>query len=67
MLRWEQTVLVEKSGVSIATIKRLEGMIGVISANRVTIQAIVRALEDAGIELISENGGGPGVRLKKQD
>jgi hypothetical protein len=29
------------------------------------IAAIKRALEAAGIEFIDENGGGPGVRLKK--
>jgi DNA-binding transcriptional regulator YiaG len=29
------------------------------------IYAIRRALESAGIEFIDENGGGPGVRLKK--
>lgn len=29
-----------------------------------TIDAIREALEAAGIELIAENGGGPGVRLK---
>jgi hypothetical protein len=27
--------------------------------------AIRRALENAGVELIEENGGGPGVRLKR--
>ena len=63
-LRWDQADLTEKSGVSLATIKRLEKMIGVVSANLVTIQAVIRAFEDAGIEFISENGGGPGVRLR---
>jgi hypothetical protein len=29
------------------------------------IKAMRRALESAGIEFIGENGGGPGVRLKK--
>jgi hypothetical protein len=29
------------------------------------VNAIRRALEAAGIEFIDENGGGPGVRLKK--
>jgi len=29
------------------------------------IDAMRRALESAGIEFIGENGGGPGVRLKK--
>jgi hypothetical protein len=28
--------------------------------------AVRRALESAGVEFIDENGGGPGVRLKKQ-
>jgi len=30
-----------------------------------TLTDIRRALEDAGIVFIDENGGGPGVRLKK--
>ena len=32
-------------------------------ANDLTIR---RALENAGIEFIDENGGGPGVRLRKR-
>lgn len=31
-----------------------------------TIDALQRALEVAGIEFIDENGGGPGVRLRKR-
>jgi transcriptional regulator with XRE-family HTH domain len=31
-----------------------------------TIDALQRALEAAGIKLIDENGGGPGVRLAKR-
>jgi transcriptional regulator with XRE-family HTH domain len=31
-----------------------------------TIDALQRALEAAGIKLIDENGGGPGVRLRKR-
>ncbi|MBF0561743.1 MAG: helix-turn-helix domain-containing protein [Alphaproteobacteria bacterium] len=30
-----------------------------------TMQAIRAALEAAGVEFIAENGGGPGVRLRK--
>lgn len=30
-----------------------------------TIEALQRALESAGVEFIEENGGGPGVRLRK--
>jgi transcriptional regulator with XRE-family HTH domain len=31
-----------------------------------TVDALQRALEAAGINLIDENGGGPGVRLRKR-
>ena len=31
-----------------------------------TVDALQRALEAAGIKLIDENGGGPGVRLAKR-
>ena len=65
MLRWEQKTLVEKSGISLATLKRLEAQDGVIDANRPTLQAVMSALEAAGVEFIAENGGGAGVRLKK--
>jgi hypothetical protein len=34
-------------------------------ANSSTLAALRRALEDARIEFIPENGGGSGVRLKK--
>ena len=72
LLRWDQKDLVEASGVSIATIKRLETMEGLISANRVTIEAILRAFVHAGIDFIAENEGsepvgGPGVRLATQE
>jgi transcriptional regulator with XRE-family HTH domain len=31
-----------------------------------TIEALQRTLEVAGVEFIDENGGGPGVRLRKR-
>ena len=65
MLRWEQKDLVRASGVSEPTIVRLEKMHGMVSGQVATIQAIKAAFESAGVEFISENGGGPGLRLKK--
>ena len=32
-----------------------------------TVEAIQRTLEAAGVEFIQENGGGPGVRLRKPE
>ena len=64
MLRWDQADLTEKSGVSLATIKRLEKMEGVVKGNRVTIEAIARAFTDAGVGFINDDDS-IGVKLKK--
>jgi hypothetical protein len=32
---------------------------------RSTLDVVRRAFEEAGVEFIDENGGGPGVRLRK--
>jgi hypothetical protein len=62
LLRWEQRDLAEASGISLATIKRLEVAPGTLAAHSSTVIALRRALESAGIEFT--NGGGLGVRLK---
>ena len=66
LLQWDQKTLAAESKVSIATIKRLEPSTGPLKANQVTVEALRRALEAAGVEFISENGGGPGVRLTRR-
>ncbi|MER9670108.1 transcriptional regulator [Mesorhizobium sp. M0203] len=65
LLQWDQKALAAKSKVSVATIKRLEPIAGMLKANQVTIEALKRALETGGVEFIPENGGGPGVRLAR--
>jgi hypothetical protein len=65
LLRWSALDLAKASKVGVATIRRVEvidGDIPVTSANELAIR---RALEAAGVEFIDENGGGPGVRLRK--
>lgn len=54
--------LAELASVSPDTIARLER--GEELKPR-TVEAIQAALEAAGVEFIAENGGGPGVRLRK--
>ncbi len=66
LLRWEQRDLANASSVSLATIKRLESKPGPMAAHQSTVVALQRAIEAAGIEFIDENGGGPGVRLRKR-
>lgn len=65
LLRWEQKDLAAASKVSLPSIKRLEGQPGTLAAQPRTVDALVGALEDAGIVFVAENGEGPGVRLKK--
>jgi transcriptional regulator with XRE-family HTH domain len=64
LLRWEQKDLAFASGVSLPTIKRLETKPGPLNAHGPTVGALSRALEEAGIQFIPEDGGGPGVRLR---
>lgn len=54
--------LAVRAGVSPDTIARLERGEELKPS---TLAAIRAALESAGVEFIEENGGGPGVRLKR--
>jgi len=37
-----------------------------MAAHGSTVMALRKAFESAGVEFIDENGGGPGVRLRKR-
>jgi hypothetical protein len=65
LLRWAAADLVRESGVSLATIHRAESVDGKTAMTFANASAIRRALENAGVELIVEDGGGPGARLKQ--
>jgi hypothetical protein len=63
----EQIALADKAGVSANTIRNMEAF----GAERVkvrtdTLDAVTDALRDAGVVFLDENGGGAGVRLRKQ-
>jgi tRNA U34 5-methylaminomethyl-2-thiouridine-forming methyltransferase MnmC len=66
LLRWAASDLVRESGVSLATIHRAESVDGKTAMTFANASAIRRALENAGVELIEENDGGPGARLKQR-
>jgi len=66
LLRWSQSDLAEASGVSLPTIKRLEAEAGEFGGLASTVDAIRAAIEAAGVLFIPENGGGAGVRLRKE-
>jgi hypothetical protein len=65
LLRWSAEDLAKASRVGVATIRRVEILDGPIPVNPANEDALRRALEAAGIEFIEENGGGPGVRMRK--
>jgi transcriptional regulator with XRE-family HTH domain len=66
LLGWSQEDLARAADVSVPTIKRLEASEGLLGGRSETGEKIQKALQAAGVEFIAENGGGPGVRLRKR-
>ena len=66
LLRWSAADLVRESGVSLATIHRAEAVDGNTAMTVANATAVRRALENAGVEFIEENGGGLGARLRQR-
>lgn len=63
LIEWSRDQLAETSMVALRTIVDFER--GAREPRVVTLDAIQRALEAAGVIFVAENGEGPGVRLKK--
>ena len=63
LIDWPQKRLAEESHLGESTIRNFEAGRGSPTHNN--FAAIRAALEAAGVEFIAENGGGPGVRLRK--
>ena len=65
LLGWTQSELAVRAGLSLPTVKRLEGRFG----PRVSDEArkkLQLAIEEAGVEFIDENGGGLGIRFRRK-
>ena len=63
LLEWAQVDLADKSDVGVTTIRLFEK--NHTKAHFSNREKLRRAFEDGGVEFIEENGGGPGVRLKR--
>jgi hypothetical protein len=57
--------LAELSGVAYTTVVRMESSDGIPAGQVKTLDAVQRALEEAGIEFIGTPEDSPGVRLRK--
>jgi predicted transcriptional regulator len=62
LLDWTQQKLANEARVGVVTIRQFEA--GGTAPRRATLDVIQRALARAGVELVSSDGGGPGVRLR---
>ena len=65
LLRWSAEDLAQESAIGVTTIRRAELADSETSMTAANDLAVRRTLEMAGVEFIDENGGGPGVRLRK--
>jgi len=67
LLEWTQPQLAEASGLSMMSIRRMEGTIGPGRSSAANVEAVRRALDEAGVIFLDAGetlAGGPGVRLK---
>jgi len=65
LVGWSGEQLSQASGVSLQTIWRMESAVGPSRSSTVNVDAVRRALEDAGVVFFgADEAGGPGVRLK---
>lgn len=68
LLGIDQRKLAELAGLSVPTIRRMEGSEDVVRGNVDSLVRLVEALGNAGVEMIDagaeSRGGGRGVRLK---
>lgn len=65
LLRWDERDLADAAKLPLSTVMRLEATPGALAAEPKAIEALRKAFDAAGLDLIGENGGGVGVRLKR--
>jgi transcriptional regulator with XRE-family HTH domain len=64
LLKWTQSALAAKSGLSAVTLNMIESE--TVQPRRTSLAAIQQALEAAGVEFIGVGGGSIGVRLREK-
>jgi transcriptional regulator with XRE-family HTH domain len=64
LVDWTQQELADAARIGVATIRLFEAE--ATETRYATVTMLRQALERAGVEFIDENGGGPGVRLRRR-
>lgn len=64
LVGFSQERLAKAAGLSSMTVKRAESS-GQSLPSSTALGKIIKTLEKEGVQFIEENGGGPGVRLRK--
>jgi transcriptional regulator with XRE-family HTH domain len=64
LLDWTQQELADAARIGVATVRQFEG--DGAETRQATLAVLRWAFESAGVQFIDENGGGPGVRLRKR-
>lgn len=63
LLKWSQQQLADSAHVGVSTVKKFEAGISTPITNN--LNAMRSALEDAGVEFVCEDNGGPGVLRRR--
>ena len=64
LLNWSRKDLAERSGISFASMMRLESFDGVPSSNIKTLDALKKAFEEVGVEFTGTPDSQAGVRWR---
>jgi len=67
LVDWSQPQLAEAAGLSMPTIRRMEGPLGPGRSTAANVEAVRQALEGVGVVFLNAGevkNGGPGVRLR---
>ncbi|GJD93626.1 hypothetical protein OCOJLMKI_0822 [Methylobacterium iners] len=65
MLGWTEKELARRSKLSLGALARAEKSEGEPMITIVQLDALLKTFREAGVEFMPENGGGPGVQLRK--
>ena len=65
LLKWTQATLAHQSAISAVTLNMIENE--TVKPRASTLSAIRHALEQAGVQMVEENGIGVGVRFTVRD